>query len=88
MRYDVIRGDVADLQPGPGDTVDLGAVYCVEDDSIDNDTVGDEDPDPPAPGQAFFYVHRGSLGVAAGPGSWGLGSGNKERVAGAGSCVP
>jgi len=88
VRYDVIRGDVASLQPGGGNTVDLGAVYCVENDSADNDTVGDEDPDEPAPGETFFYLRRGSQGVNDGPGSWGQGTGGKERVAGSGVCDP
>ena len=88
VRYDVICGDVASLQPGGGNTVDLGAVYCVENDSVDNKTVGDEDPDEPASGQAFFYLHRGSQGVNDGPGSWGHGTGSKDRVAGSGVCDP
>jgi hypothetical protein len=88
VRYDVIRGDVAFLQPGGGNTVELGAVYCVENDSGDNKTVGDEDPDEPTPGQAFFYLHRGSQGIDDGPGSWGQGTGGKERVAGSGVCNP
>jgi Tol biopolymer transport system component len=88
LRCDVIRGDVADLQPGPSNTVDLGPVVCLEDDSPDATTLGFEDPDDPAPGQAFFFLYRGSQGVDDGPGSWGQGTGDAERAAGAGSCVP
>jgi Tol biopolymer transport system component len=84
--YDVIRGDVASLALGAGNTVDLGAVVCLEDDSPDAHTVGDEDLVEPSPGQAFFFVYRGSQG--AGPGSWGQGTGGRERVAGTGSCAP
>jgi Tol biopolymer transport system component len=88
VRYDVIRGDVAGLQTGPANTVDLGAVVCLEDDSPDATTAGFEDPDEPAPGQAFFFLYRGSQGIDDGPGTWGQGTGVAERVAGAGSCLP
>jgi Tol biopolymer transport system component len=88
LRYDVIRGDVADLQAGPANTVDLGPVVCLEDDSPDATTLGFEDPNEPAPGQAFFFLYRGSQGIDDGPGSWGQGSGDADRIAGAGSCLP
>ena len=88
VRYDVIRGDVANLGFGAGSTVDLGTVACIENDSPDVDTVGDEDPIAPSPGQTFFYVHRGSQGILAGPGSYGQGTGGRERLAGAGGCSP
>jgi Tol biopolymer transport system component len=88
VRYDVIRGDVAGLQAGPAGTVDLGPVACLEDDSPDATTLGFEDPDEPVPGQAFFFLYRGSQGIDDGPGTWGQGSGDAERVAGAGSCDP
>ncbi len=84
-RYDVVRGDVAQLQESGG-AVDLGTLVCVEDDSPDVDTAGDEDPDVPAPGQAFFYLFRGTQGVAAGPDGYGFGSSGLERVAGGGDC--
>ncbi|GAB4373026.1 MAG: hypothetical protein Kow0062_09770 [Acidobacteriota bacterium] len=82
VRYDVIRGDVAQLGEG-----DLGPVVCVEDDSPDPDTVGYEDAENPSPGQAFFYVYRGTEGSAAGPGSWGRTSNGTERQPGSGSCL-
>jgi Tol biopolymer transport system component len=89
VRYDVIRGDVADLQWAPGGVaVDLGPVVCLEDDSPDATTLGFEDPDEPSPGQAFFFLYRGSQGINDGPGSWGRGTGDAERIAGAGSCFP
>jgi Tol biopolymer transport system component len=87
IRYDVIRGDHANLSlPGNG-TVDLGAVVCLENDSPDADTVGDEDPDLPGPGQAFFYVLRGSVGADAGPGSYGQATGGEERLPASGDCA-
>ena len=83
--YDVIRGDVASLSLSGG-TVDLGAVVCVENDSPDAHTLGNQDPDTPSPGQAFFYVTRGSAGRSAGPGSYGTGSGGGERTPSGGGC--
>ena len=88
VRYDVIRGNVANLGVGAGNAVDLGAVSCIENDSPDVDTVGDEDPLTPSSGQAFFYLYRGSQGLLAGPGSYGQGTAGRERVAGAGGCAP
>ncbi|HKQ63142.1 MAG TPA: hypothetical protein VJS92_17780 [Candidatus Polarisedimenticolaceae bacterium] len=88
VRYDVIRGDVANLQPGAGGAVDLGAVVCLEDDSPDATTAGFGDAAQPVPGQAFFFVHRGTQGLSDGPGSWGQGTGGAERTAGAGACAP
>jgi len=88
VRYDAIRGDVANLQPGAGGTVDLGAVVCLENDSGDTNTLGFEDTVQPTPGQVFFFTYRGSQGVAAGPGSYGQGSGGGERVAAGGDCSP
>ncbi len=88
LRYDVIRGDVADLTSGGGNTVDLGGVVCLENDSPDADTAGFEDFAVPAAGQAFFYMYRGSQGSEAGPGSYGPGSSGGERIASAGDCEP
>jgi Tol biopolymer transport system component len=87
IRYDVIRGDVADLKI-VGSTVNLGPVTCIEDDSPDNHTRGFEDIAQPAPSQVLFYLYRGTTGPSALTGTWGQGTGNKERVAGAGSCNP
>lgn len=84
LRYDVIRGDVADLSTGAG-AVDLGQVVCLEDDSPDNTTQGFEDPTEPTPGQAFFYLLRESQGVLAAPGTWGTGAGG-ERLPSGGDC--
>jgi len=87
IRYDVVRGNLASLAIA-GSTVDLGTVACLEDDSPDNHTRGFEDAAQPAPGQGFFYLYRGTTGPAALTGSWGQGTGNLERVAGAGGCNP
>lgn len=87
LRYDVIRGDIAHVAIA-GATVDLGPVTCIEDDSPDNHTRGFEDTAQPEPGQAFFYLYRGTTGAAALAGSWGQGTGARERIAGTGSCNP
>jgi Tol biopolymer transport system component len=87
LRYDAIRGDIAALGDG-GAVVDLGSVLCLEDDSPDADTAGFEDPDQPLPGQAFFYLYRGTQGLLDGPGTYGAASDGRERVAGAGDCNP
>ena len=83
LRYDVIRGDVANLQPGAGSTVDLGTVTCLENNSPDAVSA---DTDDPAPGQTLFYVFRGSQGLLAGPGSYGQGTGAAERTPSLGDC--
>ena len=87
IRYDVIRGDVANLQDGGGGTVDLGAVVCLEDDSPDADTEGFEDAVDPAVGQAYFFLYRGSVGLDVGPGSFGTAKDGRVRVAGSGNCA-
>jgi Tol biopolymer transport system component len=88
LRYDVVRGDVASLADGGDGTVDLGTVVCIENDSPDADTIGFEDPEEPVPGQAFFYVHRGTQGLLDGPGSYGTASDGRVREAGGGDCAP
>jgi hypothetical protein len=88
IRYDVLRGDVANLGPGVGSTIDLGPVVCVEDDSPDGSTAGSEDVPQPAPGHAFFYLYRGTNGLNYGPGSWGQGSAGGERTPGGSTCAP
>lgn len=86
VAYDVIRGDVASLSKRGDGTVDLGAVVCVENDSVDASTADAPDLVAPAPGQTFFYLHRGSPGPAAGPGSYGRSSTGGERSPSTGGC--
>jgi len=80
------RGDVASLALRGDGTVDLGDVACVENDSVDASTANVPDPDTPLPGQVHFYLHRGSPGPLAGPGSYGRSSGGGERTPTAGGC--
>jgi penicillin amidase len=55
LHYDVIRGDLAALRI-EGSSVNLGTVTCIESDSLDTGTSGDEDAEVPLPGQVFFYA--------------------------------
>jgi Tol biopolymer transport system component len=87
VRYDVLRGDLANLAPGAGGTVDLGPVVCLENDSWDASTAGFGDPTLPAPGQGFFFLFRFTQGPPDGTGSWGQGTGSAERVPGFGACA-
>ena len=73
---------------GTAETVDLGTVLCIENDSPDADTIGSEDSEAPDPGQAFFYVYRGTQGLLDGPGTYGSSSDCRERTAGGGDCAP
>jgi Tol biopolymer transport system component len=86
VSYDVIRGDVANLAAGAGNTVDLGTVVCLENDTFNTNTAGAEaDPVQPAPGQVFFFLRRWTQGFGDTP-SYGQGTGAAERVPSAGDC--
>jgi Tol biopolymer transport system component len=76
--YDVIRGDLANLQAGAGDSVDLGPVVCLADDLP---TTAALDPATPGPGQGFFYMFRWADG-------WGTASSGAPREAAGGDCSP
>ena len=81
--YDFIRGSrSALLEDATG--VDLGTVVCLEDDSADPDTLGNEDLGSPLPGEAYFYLGRFS--AAPGPGSYGGSSMNRDRASSSGDC--
>ena len=87
LHYDVIRGDVSSLQAGLGNTVNLGSVVCLENDTRNTSTAGaTADVDQPLPGQGFFFLRRWEQGMGTGPGSYGRGSGNAERVPTDGDC--
>jgi len=55
--YDFIRGDLGALTEGRAG-VATGSVTCLENDSPDGDTFGNEDTSSPASGAAFFYLAR------------------------------
>ncbi len=84
LRYDVLRGNVAELGPAGGGVTDLGPVSCLEDDSPDATTTGFEDTLQPGAGEAWFFLYRGSEGLLAGPGSWGT----PPREPASGGCTP
>ena len=77
--FDVARGDVAALRE-TGASIDLGALTCIEEDSIDTASITSETP---ASGAAFFYVVRpNNLN-----GHYGTGSSGKSRTPSSGDCV-
>ena len=49
--------------------IDLGTIVCIEPDSLDTSTAGNEDPYNPSIGEAFFYVGDYRAGPRAGYGS-------------------
>lgn len=66
---DFARGDISQLASGgPGQT-DLGALTCVENDSMDLDTLGSEDSVDPVPREGFFYLWRMDSGLNVRQGS-------------------
>jgi hypothetical protein len=75
--YDFIRGDLSAIGPS-GTGIELGSVVCIENDSVDPDTAGNEDAAIPAQGQAFYYLGRFNKDVW--PGSYGGSSGNRDRM--------
>lgn len=81
--YDFIRGSL-DVLSEDAAGVDLGSVVCLENDSTDPDTLGNEDHASPPPGEAFFYLGR--FDAAPGPGWYGGSSLNRDRRASAGDC--
>lgn len=86
IHYDVIRGNLENLNlPGNG-TVDLGPVSCLENDTADNDTYGAEDALQPGPGEALFYLYRGYQDLPVDNGTYGRASSGEERMPGGGGC--
>ena len=62
VSYDVIRGNLSELSDD-GVAVHLGAVTCLENDSLDTTTGEGTEPlnpdtDLPFPGDGFFYLLR------------------------------
>jgi subtilisin family serine protease len=75
--YDFARGDLGALRENPYG-VEVGELLCLENDSPDADTLGNEDTDIPAPGEGFFYVAR--FNAAPGAGSYGGSSRRRDRL--------
>jgi hypothetical protein len=75
--YDFIRGDLTALAASSSG-IELGPVVCIENNSPDPDTAGNEDATVPAQGQGFYYLGRFNKGPW--PGSYGGSSGNRDRM--------
>ena len=83
QHFDVVRGDVASLMDD-GTSIQLGAVTCIENQSLDGSTAGNEDQAMPAPGQAFFYAVQYYDGIDES--SYGTETADKPRVVSSGDC--
>ena len=83
QHFDVVRGDVASLMDD-GTSIQLGAVTCIENQSLDGSTAGNEDQAMPAPGQAFFYAVQYYDGLDES--SYGTETADKPRVVSSGDC--
>ena len=64
--YDAIRGRRSQAQELPT-SWSLGAVVCLGNDLVENDTAATPDTELPTPGEAFFYVVRAVIGGVPGP---------------------
>jgi subtilisin family serine protease len=59
--YDVARGDLASLRRvsnAGADTIDLGPLMCIADDSVDTSSLPFPDVELPNVGEVFFYLFR------------------------------
>jgi len=82
--YNVIRGRLADIVHA-GAFINLGSVACIDSASLDTSTEGQEDPELPAAGQAFFYLVEYDDGRAS---SYGSESSGAPQVPASGACGP
>ena len=80
--YNVIRGRLGDIVHA-GSFINLGAVDCIETGSLDTSTEGNEDPETPALGEAFFYLVEYHDGAAS---SYGSESAGAPQVPSTGAC--
>jgi hypothetical protein len=80
--YDLVRGKVEALREMVP-RVELDELLCLENDSPDASSLGDEDQGLPMAGRAFFYLVRYYDGAT---GSYGPSTGGFERVPGSGDC--
>jgi subtilisin family serine protease len=84
LSYDFVRGDLGAFTESTAG-VDVGPVVCLEDDSPDGDTAGNEDTGIPSPGEGFFYLAR--FHSAPGAGQYGGSTRNRDRTASGGDCA-
>lgn len=80
--YDFIRADLGALSESAA-RVDLGSVVCLEDDSPDPNTTGNEDAALPNLGEAFVYLGRFNAALSR---SYGGSSSNRDRWAASEDC--
>jgi hypothetical protein len=83
VRYDVVRGDTANLDLPGGGVSDLGPVVCLDENSRDARSA---DSDEPLPGQVFFYLFR-PVDINGMSGSYGQAFDGSERAPGSGGCI-
>ena len=84
VAYDIIRGDRAQMTQNATQVL-LGTVVCIENDSPNTDTVGNEDGVTPPVGTTYFYLFRTQDSVVKG--SYGRSPLGKVRVVTAGDCL-
>jgi hypothetical protein len=80
--YDVARGRLGEVRD-EANLINLGVLNCVESRSLDLSTLGHEDAEIPAPGEAFFYLVAYNDGHSS---SYGTETAAKSREPGAGGC--
>jgi len=84
VHYNVIRGLLKDVRDA-GNVYDLGQVFCIESQSLDENTVGSEDFNTPRPGEMFIYLV--DFNFADGTSStYGTDTAAKPRYPSSGAC--
>ena len=81
--FDVIRGRIRSIVPGPGG-VDLGAVVCLADDITEADSANYPDTVDPAENDVFFYLVRPVTGGV--PGDYTVSSDGRVGIPSSGGC--
>lgn len=85
-RRDLLRGSLANLRLAGG-VVDLGALTCVADDVVGDDSRDFPDAESPGAGAAFFYVLRDD-GTDPEGGTYGRDSAGRPREPASVDCAP
>jgi len=83
--YNVARGRVNRIHDA-GAAISLGPLDCVEAASVDTSTLGHEDQEVPAPGEAFFYVVEFVDASSGQSSSFGHEGAAKPHQPGSGGC--
>jgi hypothetical protein len=85
LHYNLVRGNVKNLRD-QGQAIDLGPLACLGAGITTTSSVGLEDPEIPAPGEAFFYLLEFDDGMSSS--SFGTVSAAKERKVSPGQGCP